>query len=82
MQGWIILETAYTLINSEVGMEGRVLQDLRQIPEVAEAYQVYGGYEIVARVAAETAEDLKNVITYIRHLDKIKSTLALLCVQR
>lgn len=63
-------------------MEGSVLYDLGQIPEVMETYLVYGGYEIIAKVAAETAEDLKNVIKYIRNLKKIKSIIALFCVQR
>jgi len=63
-------------------MEGSVLHDLNQIPEVMETYLVYGGFEIIAKLAAETAEDLKNVINYIRNRNKIKSIIALLCVQR
>jgi DNA-binding Lrp family transcriptional regulator len=76
------MKTAFALINSEVGMECSVLFDLSQMPEVMETYLVYGGYEIIVKVAAETVEDLKNVINYIRNLNKIKSIITLLCVQR
>jgi hypothetical protein len=41
---------------------------------------VYGGYEIIVKVAAETAEDLKKVINSIARA--IKSIIVLLCVQR
>lgn len=45
-------QTAFILINAEVGYEAEVLKELEKIPEVKEACQVYGVYDIVAKLEA------------------------------
>lgn len=70
---------AFVLINAEIGSESAVHEMLTQIPHVTEAYVVYGVYDIVARVEADTMVRLKEVITYqIRRLDKVRSTLTMI----
>ena len=68
---------AIVLINAEVGSEDELLRELRNLNNVREAYAVYGVYDIVAKVEAETMDQLKEVISRIRKLDKIKSTLTM-----
>ncbi len=41
---------AFVLINSEIGAEEEVLNALKNMENVKEAYIVYGVYDIVARV--------------------------------
>lgn len=41
---------AFVLINSEIGAEEEVLNTLRSMESVKEAYIVYGVYDIIARV--------------------------------
>jgi len=75
------MATAFVLINAEIGSEGDVLKDLTAIPEVKEAYMVYGVYDIIARVQTETMQDLKDTISWkIRRLDKVRSTLTMIVV--
>lgn len=70
---------AYVLINSETGAEEQVLRDLKALPEVKEAYVVYGVYDIIIKVEGETSEDLKNIIaSKIRRILKIRSTLTMI----
>lgn len=70
---------AYVLINSETGAEEQVLRDLKALPEVKEAYVVYGVYDIIVKVEGETSEDLKNIIaSKIRRILKIRSTLTMI----
>ena len=46
------------------------------IPNVKEAYCVYGAYDMVARIEAETIDKLKEVVTWkVRRLEKVRSTL-------
>ena len=63
-------------MNIDPGTEIAVLKTLRQVPEVKEAYFVYGVYDVVAKVQADSMGRLKEVISLkIRKLDKIRSTL-------
>jgi DNA-binding Lrp family transcriptional regulator len=76
------LPTAFVLINAEIGSEDDVLQELRKLPNVKEAYIVYGVYDIVTKVEAESMDKLKEVITWkIRRLDKVRSTLTMIVVE-
>jgi DNA-binding Lrp family transcriptional regulator len=73
---------AFVLINSEIGAEDEVLRELKKIENVKEAYVVYGVYDIVAKVEAETMDKLKEVVTWkIRRLDKVRSTLTMIVME-
>lgn len=73
---------AFVLINAEIGSEEEVLKELNGIEEVEEAYIVYGVYDIVAKIKAETMEKLKDTVTWgIRRLDKVRSSLTMLVVE-
>lgn len=49
---------------------------------MVDVYVVYGVYDIVARVKADTMEKVKETITWsIRRLDKVRSTLTMIVVE-
>jgi len=73
---------AFVLINSEIGGENEVLEELRKVPNVKEAHIVYGVYDIIAKVEAEDMDKLKSIITWkIRRLDRVRSTLTMIVVE-
>ena len=73
---------AFVLINTEMGSETEVLESLKKMGNVKEAYVVYGVYDIVARVEAENMDQLKEIITWkMRRLNKVRSTLTMMAVQ-
>ena len=73
---------AFVLINSEMGSESEVLGALKKIDAVKEAYMVYGVYDVMAKVKADTMDKLKEVVTWcLRRLDKVRSTLTLMVVE-
>ncbi|MEM2319249.1 MAG: Lrp/AsnC ligand binding domain-containing protein [Candidatus Bathyarchaeia archaeon] len=73
---------AFVLINTEIGSEADVLKDLRKIEGVEEAYSVYGVYDIIAKVNADTMDKLKEIVTWrIRRLDKVRSTLTMIIIE-
>lgn len=73
---------AFVLINAEIGSEGEVLNELRKVDGVEEAYSVYGVYDIVAKVRAESMEKLKDIVTWrIRRLNKVRSTLTMIVIE-
>jgi DNA-binding Lrp family transcriptional regulator len=76
------LPIAFVLINTEIGAEEEVLAELRKVNEVKEAYMVYGVYDIIARIQADTMEKLKEIVSWkIRRLDKVRSTLTMLVIE-
>ncbi len=73
---------AIVLINTDIGTEEEVLQTLSEIDGVIEAYIVYGVYDIVAKVKADTTEALKEIISSkIRKIPKVRSTLTMIIVE-
>jgi DNA-binding Lrp family transcriptional regulator len=73
---------AFVLINAEIGSEDEVLKELRKLSNVKESYVVYGVYDIVAKVEAESMDKLKEIVTWkIRRLEKVRSTLTMIVVE-
>jgi DNA-binding Lrp family transcriptional regulator len=69
-------------MNAESGHEDEVLRELRKIDGVEEAYVAYGVYDLVARIRANTMENLKDLITFqVRKLKGVRSTLTLILVE-
>lgn len=55
--------TAYVLINTEIGSESDVLEALKKVEGVEEAHNLWGVYDIIARIKAETMDKLTFIIT-------------------
>jgi len=73
---------AFVLINAEIGSEEEVLNSLKDVEEVEEAYIVYGVYDIVAKIKADSMDKLKDVVTWrIRRLTKVRSSLTMIVVE-
>lgn len=75
------MATAYVLLNSELGHEAEILKELKMIEEISETYLVYGVYDIIARIEAETMADLKNIISWkVRRIQRVRSTITMIVV--
>jgi DNA-binding Lrp family transcriptional regulator len=73
---------AFVLINVESGFEDKVLQELKAISGVEEAFFSYGVYDLITKIKAETMEQLKEMVTKkVRTLPKVRSTLTLIIME-
>ena len=73
---------AFVLINANLGTESTLVSKLKKMPQVKQAYFVYGVYDVIAEVEAETMEQLKEVIAgNIRGLDEVRSTLTMVVIE-
>jgi DNA-binding Lrp family transcriptional regulator len=73
---------AFLLINANLSSEDQVVGELRKIPNVKEAYLVYGAYDVVVKVEAESMAKLKEIVTSkIRRLENVRSTLTMIVVE-
>jgi len=76
------LPKAFVLINADLGAEEALVAELKKITNVTEVYMVYGAYDLILKVEADTTEKVKETITWhIRRLEKVRSTLTLIAVE-
>jgi DNA-binding Lrp family transcriptional regulator len=65
----------------EVGSEEKVLEELRKIPNVKECHRVYGIYDAIAKVEADSMDGLKEIVTgKIRRLNGVRSTFTTVAI--
>ena len=73
------MAAAYVLVNCDLGAEDDVIGGLKQIEQVKEVHGTFGAYDIIANIQAESADKLREAITWkIRKMDKVRSTLTLM----
>jgi len=75
------LEKAYVLLNIEIDSKREVLNALDEIPEVKDAYPLYGVYDLIIHVEADTIQEIKELIERIRGIQEIRSALPLICIK-
>ena len=72
----------YVLINVELGFEEKVLKEIRSIPNVEECHRVYGVYDMIAKVEADSLDELKqNTTSKIRRVEGVRSTLTTIVIE-
>jgi DNA-binding Lrp family transcriptional regulator len=73
---------AYVLINTEPKHMENVVETLKKIDALEEVFAVYGVYDVVAKIKAETMERLKEIVTWkVRNLDEVRSTITMLILE-
>ena len=73
---------AYVLINSDLGYEAEIIDELKQLEDVKEVNGVFGAYDILVKVQSDNAKNLRETITWkIRRLNRVRSTLTLMGIE-
>ncbi len=73
---------SYVLINVELGSEEEVLREVRKVPNVKECHRLYGIYDMIAKVEADSMDTLKQVVTWkIRRLTGVRSTVTTIVIE-
>ncbi|MCP8323045.1 MAG: Lrp/AsnC ligand binding domain-containing protein [Candidatus Methylarchaceae archaeon HK02M2] len=76
------MPVAFVLINTDLGTERDLLIKLGKIKNVEEAHFVYGVYDIIAKISADTMEEVKEIVAWkIRRLENVRSTLTMLVIE-
>jgi DNA-binding Lrp family transcriptional regulator len=73
------MPTAFVLINADSGSERKLLEQIKNMDSVKEAYLVYGTFDIIAKVETKSLEELRTQISAkTRKLDNVVSTMTLI----
>ncbi len=72
------MHIGYVLLNCDLGAEEYIVEELRQIPEIKNAYLTFGAYDVIAEIHANSQENFeKTVSSKIRKLTRVVSTMTL-----
>lgn len=72
------MEIGFVLLNCDLGAEEYLLEEIKQIPEVKNAYLTFGAYDIIVELHANSADEFdKTVSNKIRRLSRVMSTMTL-----
>ncbi len=73
---------AFVMVNVKVGMDRDVLRQLESLEHVVKVYDVYGVYDLIAEVKADTMEEVKTTLnSRIRRLENVSSTHTMIVVE-
>ncbi|WP_455277135.1 Lrp/AsnC ligand binding domain-containing protein [[Eubacterium] cellulosolvens] len=74
---------AFVLINSDLGKEENLIEEIRSIDDVKEAYLTFGVYDIIAKVQTKNMNYLKELVAFkIRRLKDVRSTLTMTVAEK
>ena len=73
---------AYLFINLSTEQENdAILEEIRAIPEIQFAYQLYGTYDLVIFIRAKSTVHLKQItLESVRRLQYVESTMTMLAL--
>jgi len=76
------ISRAIVLFTVESGSENYVLQDVKKVEGVEEAYIAFGVYDVAAKVYAGSLVALKEIITNkLRQISRVRSTVTLMLIE-
>ncbi|MCY0859105.1 MAG: Lrp/AsnC ligand binding domain-containing protein [Sulfolobaceae archaeon] len=71
---------AYILLNVVLGKENDVINEMKKIPNVTDANVVYGEYDAIIEIEANSLDELNKTIAQIRRNNSILRTVTLIVV--
>jgi len=71
------MHKGFILLNSDLGAEEYIVDELKQIEQVTNAYLTFGAYDVIAEIQTDNPEEFAKVIATIRKLSRVVSTMTL-----
>ncbi|MDH3203393.1 MAG: Lrp/AsnC ligand binding domain-containing protein [Nitrosopumilus sp.] len=71
------MHKGFILLNCDLGSEEYIVDELKQMQNVSNAYLTFGAYDVIAEIQTEDQEGFEKVIATIRRLSRVVSTMTL-----
>ena len=69
------------MIDCDFPFSENVIEELKKIPEIEEFYRVQSIYDIIAKVNADSEDQLNEIVTRkVREIEGIKNTLTMIII--
>lgn len=69
---------AFIMMNVNLGCETDVLKALKKVQGFDEAFYVLGDYDIIAKVSANTLDELNQIVSHVRKIGNVRSTATMI----
>ena len=71
------MQKGFILLNCDLGAEEYIVDELRQMSNINNAYLTFGAYDVIAEVHSENQDEFEKAISAIRKLSRVVSTMTL-----
>ena len=72
------MHKGFVLLNCDLGAEEFIVEELKKISQVSQAYITFGAYDVIAEIITDTQEDFDETVSFkIRRLTRVVSTMTL-----
>jgi len=70
---------AYVMLNCELGSEGEIIEQLKQIEQVADVFETIGTHDMLVKLQAENFEKIREIVSWnIQKMKNVRSTATLI----
>lgn len=71
------MHIGYILLNCDLGAEEYIVDELKQMENIKNAYLTFGAYDVIAEVHTDNQEGFEKTVSGIRKLSRVVSTMTL-----
>ena len=71
------MHKGFILLNCDLGSEEYVVDELKQMHNVSNAYLTFGAYDVIAEIQTKNQQEFEKAIAIIRKLSRVVSTMTL-----
>ncbi len=71
------MHRGFILLNCDLGAEEYIVDELKQMQIVSNAYLTFGAYDVIAEIQTENQDEFEKAIATIRKLSRVVSTMTL-----
>jgi uncharacterized protein with GYD domain len=71
------MQKGFILLNCDLGAEEYIVDELRQMSNISNAYLTFGAYDVIAEVHSENQDEFEKAVSAIRRLSRVVSTMTL-----
>ena len=72
------MHKGFVLLNCDLGAEEFIVEELRKISQVSQAYTTFGAYDVIAEINTDSQENFDETVSFkIRRLTRVVSTMTL-----
>ena len=71
------MHKGFILLNCDLGAEGYIVDELKQMEHITNAYLTFGAYDVIAEIQTDEQDKFERAIATIRRLSRVVSTMTL-----
>ena len=72
-----VMHRGFILLNCDLGAEEYVVDELKHMQNISNAYLTFGAYDVIAEIQTGNQDGFEKTISEIRKLSRVVSTMTL-----